>query len=161
MDFEKRLEKAIERGQRIGQARSQSESQQAMSAEELKRLHSKYRLQLSEHIEHCLTTLPGHFPGFRFETVVSDRGWGGVVSRDDLAPGPRGRGTNYFSRLEMLIRPFSSYALLELTAKGTIRNRELFNRTHHQDLPEVDPESFTELIDLWVLEFAELYAAKT
>lgn len=161
MDFEQRLEKAIERGQRIGQARSQSENQRRLSESELKRLHSQYRLQLSEHIELCLSKLPGHFPGFRFETVVAERGWGGAVFRDDLAPGPRGRGVNVFSRLELLIRPFSSYAFLELTAKGTIRNRELFNRAHHQDLAEVDAESFLELIDLWVLEFAELYAAKS
>ena len=71
MDFEERLEKAIERGQKIGHARLQSETQRAMSEEELKRLHSKYRLQLSDHIERCLSTLPGHFPGFRFETVVA------------------------------------------------------------------------------------------
>jgi hypothetical protein len=161
MDFEQRLEKAIERGHRIGHARSQSEAQRALSEAELKRMHSQHRLQLSEHIERCLGALPGHFPGFRFETVVAERGWGAAVFRDDLAPGPAGRGANFFSRLEMVIRPFSSYALLELTAKGTIRNRELFNRTHHQDLADVDPQSFTELIDLWVLEYAELYAAKT
>jgi hypothetical protein len=161
MDFEERLEKAIERGHRTGHARSQSEHEKALSDEELKRLHSQYRLQLSEHIERCLSALPGHFPGFRFETVVADRGWGAAVSRDDLAAGPRGRGANYFSRLEMLIRPFSSYGVLELTAKGTIRNRELFNRSHYQRLTEVDPESFIGLIDLWVLEFAELYAAKS
>jgi hypothetical protein len=161
MDFEQRLEKAIERGQRIGQQHSQSESQRAMSEAELKRLHSQYRLKLSEHIEHCLAVLPNHFPGFRFETVLAERGWGAAVSRDDLAPGPGGRGANFFSRLELLVRPFSSYAFLELTAKGTIRNREVFNRTHHQDLADVDPESFTERIDLWVLEFAELYSAKT
>ena len=160
MDFDERLEKAIERGQRIGQARVRAESEKAMSEEELRRLHTKYRLQVSEHIERCLTVLPSHFPGFRFETVVAERGWGAAVSRDDLAAGPRGRGANYFSRLEMVVRPFSSYAVLDLSAKGTIRNRELFNRSHHQDLAEADPQSFTELIDLWVLEFAELYAAK-
>lgn len=161
MDFEQRLEKAIERGQRTGHARAQSEQARALSEAELKRLHSQYRLQLSEHIEHCLSTLPNHFPGFRFESVVAERGWGGAVFRDDLAPGPRGRAANFFSRLELLIRPFSSYAFLELTAKGTIRNRELFNRSHHEDLAEVDAESFIELIDVWILEFAELYAAKT
>lgn len=161
MDFDERLEKAIERGQRIGEARVRSERERAMSEEELKRLHSQYRLQLADHIEHCLNALPSHFPGFRFETIVSERGWGAAVSRDDLAAGPRGRGANYFSRLELLIRPFSSYALLEVTAKGTIRNRELFHRTHHQELAEVDPHLMQERIDLWVLEFAELYAAKT
>ncbi len=31
---------------------------------------------------------------------------------------------------------------------------------HFQRLAEVDATSFTEMIDLWVLEFAELYAAK-
>ena len=65
----------------------QSENERALSEEELKRLHSQYRLQLSEHIERCLSTLPGHFPGFRFETVVAERGWGAAVFRDDLAPG--------------------------------------------------------------------------
>lgn len=161
MDFEKRLEKAIDRGQQAARARVQSEQERALSEEELKRLHSKYRLQLTEHIESCLSTMPGHFPGFRFETVVAERGWGAAVFRDDLAAGPRGRGANFFSRLELLVRPFSAYALLELTAKGTIRNRELFNRTHYQDLKDVQPQSFLELIDRWVLEFAELYAAKT
>ena len=101
------------------------------------------------------------FPRFSVRDCRGGARLGAAVSRDDLAAGPRGRGANYFSRLEMVVRPFSSYAVLDLSAKGTIRNRELFNRSHHQDLAEADPQSFTELIDLWVLEFAELYAAKS
>lgn len=160
MEFEKRLSKAIERGQRLGDRQAKAEAHQALSEEELKRLHAQYRLQLSEHIENCLRTLPGHFPGFKFETVVSERGWGAAVVRDDVSAGRGKPRTNVFSRLEMVVRPFSSYAVLELTAKGTIHNKELFNRTHFQRLTEVDPASFLELIDLWVLEFAELFASK-
>jgi hypothetical protein len=159
MDFEKRLEKAIERGQRTADTKAQSRARQALSEQELKRLHTQYRLELSEHIENCLKRLPDHFPGFRFATVVSDRGWGASVSRDDLQLGPGGRRDKYFSHLEMLIRPFSSAHMLDLLAKGTIRNKEIFNRSHYEPLADADVAAFRETIDLWVLEFAERYAA--
>ena len=159
-DFQKRLTKAIERGQRAGDDRARAEAEKALSEQELRRLHSEYRLELSERIETCLKTLPRHFPGFRFETVVNDRGWGAAVRRDDLKVDRKRQRTSYFSHLEMLIRPRSEYNVLELAAKATIRNKELFHRTHFQRLAEADLTSFTEMIDLWVLEFAEIYAAK-
>ena len=160
MEFEKRLQRAIERGLRQGDARAQASAQQAENEEELKRLHSQYRLELSDHIENCLRQLPDHFPGFRYETVVGDRGWGAAVSRDDAGRGRDSGRSNFFSRLEMTIRPFSAYHVLELSAKGTIRNKEIYNRTHYQRLTEADPKSFIEMIDLWILEYAELYAVK-
>ena len=159
MNFNKRLEKAIERGQRKGSARAEAEAEKAVTQKELTRLHSQYRLKVSEHIEACLRRLADHFPGFRFETIVNERGWGAGVSRDDIEV-KSGRRTNYFSRLEMLIRPASEYHVLDLAAKATIRNKELFHRSHYERLTEVDPTSFTEMIDLWVLEYAEVYAAK-
>jgi hypothetical protein len=160
MEFERRLQRAIERGQRKGDARAQASAQQAENEEELKRLHSQYRLELSEHIESCLRQLPDHFPGFRYETVVGDRGWGAAVSRDDIGRGRDSGRSTFFSRLEMTIRPYSPYHVLELTAKGTIRNKEVYNRTHYQRLTEADPKTFIEMIDLWILEYAELYAVK-
>ena len=51
MDFEQRLEKAIERGQRRGDAQSEEQARAAHSEEEFKRLHGQYRLELSDHIE--------------------------------------------------------------------------------------------------------------
>ena len=159
MDFKQRLAKAIERGERIGDARARAEAEAKFSEQELRRLHGEYRLELCEHIEQCLKTLPDHFPGFRFENVVNERGWGAAVNRDDLDV-DAGRRVNLFSRLEMVIRPVSEYFVLELVVKGTIRNKEVFNRTHYQRLSETDLTSFTELIDLWVLEYAELYATQ-
>ncbi len=160
-EFEKRLEKALERGRRASDARACAEAQRALTERELRRRHTQYRLKLSEHIESCLREIPDHLPGFQFEAVVSERGWGAAVTRDDvdLAHGPR--PSTRFSRLEMTIRPISEAYVLELYAKGTVRNKEYFNRTHYQRLDEADLESFTELIDLWILEYAELYAAKT
>jgi hypothetical protein len=160
-DFEQRLKKAIERGQRAGTARARARAEKVLSEQELHRLHTQYRLELCEHIEQYLKKLAGHFPGFQFETVVSDRGWGAAVSRDDVELGSGRRRTNYYSRLEMLIRPASKYHVLDLTAKGTVRNKEIFNRNHFQPLADVDPSSFAEMIDLWVLEYAELYASKS
>ncbi len=104
MDFKDRLEKAVERGQRLGETRHRAKLEKVLGEEELKRLHSQYRLELSERIENCLRQIPAHFPGFRYESVVGDRGWGASISRDDLDI-DSGRRTNYFSRLELTVRP--------------------------------------------------------
>lgn len=160
MDFENRLEQAIERGERIRQSRHRTEHQKTLSEEELKNLHSSVRLNLSDHIETCLKGVANHFPGFRFETVVDDAGWGARINRDDLALG-RGRRDNHYSRLQCLVRPFSAQAkIVEIVAKGTIRNRELLNRSHYQFLNDINEEGLREVIDMWVLEFAEQYAAQ-
>ena len=160
-DFEQRLQKAIERGRRASDARAQAEAQKALSEQELRGLHTQYRLELSEHIEQCLGKLAQCFPGFRLETVVSERGWGAAISRDDAgAEWPRSR-ENFYSRLEVLIRPVAEFFVLEMVAKGTVRNKEYLNRSHFQKLAEVDLDSFIELADRWALEYAELYAAKS
>ena len=160
MDFQERLEKAIQRGRRSQHAAEREQAERALDEEELKRLHSQHRLELSEHIEQCLRQLPRHFPGFRYETLVGDRGWGAAVSRDDLSLADGKRG-NYFSRLEVVVRPYTSSHVLELAAKGTIRNKELFNRAQYQVLADADPATFSEQVDRWVLEYVELYAAKS
>ena len=158
MDFNERLEKAIQRGHRLSDQRAQAAAREALSEEELRRMHSQFRLELSEHIEQCLRRLPDHFPGFRFETLVGERGWGAVVSRNDLRILPEGR-KDFFSRLEMTVRPFSSYHVLELVARGAVANKEAFSRSQFQKLVEADIKTFRELVDVWVLEYAEQYAA--
>ena len=160
MDFQQRLEKAIERGHQVGSARARAEAQRAMTEKELQRLHSQSRLELSEHIERCLRQLADRFPGFRFETILDTRGWGAAISREDLRLKPAQRKRTYFSRLEMIISPVSSSYILELTAKATVCNRELFSRTHYQRLTEFDLMSFADMVDFWVLEYAERYAAE-
>jgi hypothetical protein len=161
VNFDERLQRAIDRGTRTAQQRRGDEAAQALSEEQCKRLHSQYRLKLSEYVEKCLRRLPEHFPGFQYENVVSDRGWGGAVNRDDvdLARGRPKSSSFVFSRLEMVVRPYSSGHILELAARGTIRNKEVYNRTNYQPLGEVDLQHFENLVDLWVLEYAELYAA--
>ncbi len=159
MSFEDRLQKAIQRGQRRGQAKAREAEAQALTEEELKRLHSQHRLQLSEYIEKCVHQLPNVFPGFRYGTIFGDRGWGAACSRDDLRLTGGGRRENDYSRLELTVRPFSSLHVLELAAKGTVRNKEIFNRNRFEKLEDADVDDFAELVDVWVLEYAELYAA--
>lgn len=161
MNFDERLHRAIQRGQQIAEQRRSESAAKELTEEQFKRLHSQHRLAVSEHIEKCLRTLPSHFPGFNFATVVNDRGWGAACSRDDANLGPGGSRSNVYSRLEMLVRPYSSAHVLELAARGTIRNKEVYNRTHFQMLAEVDLERFKELVDTWVLEYAELYSARS
>jgi hypothetical protein len=97
VSFDDRLKQAIERGQQRGEARAHQLRSRALTEEELKRLHSQYRLDLSEHIESCITRLPNHFPGFQYETMFGDRGWGAPASRRPASVGNR---TTVYSRLE-------------------------------------------------------------
>jgi len=160
MDFQQRLAKAVERGQKTGDAQAKVEAEKALNEKEMRRLHSQYRLELCEHIEECLKNLPRTFPGFDFVPIVDESGWGAAVSRDDVTFGRSGGRSNSFSRLEMVVRPLGKYNVLDLAAKATIANKEVFNRNHYQRLGEADLASFTNLIDLWVLEYAEMYSTK-
>lgn len=160
MSFDDRLRRAIERGQQRAAAAAQQQRAQALTEEEYRRLHSQLRLALSEHIEKCLRQLAQHFPGFQYETVYGERGWGGACFRDDLVF-RGGRRFNDYSRLEITVRPYSPLHVLELAAKGTIRNREVFDRNYFEELATASEAKFRHLIDAWVLEYAELYAART
>ena len=158
MDFKERLHRATERGQQAKDVKAREEAAKALSEEECRRLHSGYRLQLTEHIESCLKQLAENFPGFNFQTVVDEKGWGAAVRRDDLSLSA-GRRDNLFSRLAMTISPHSEFHVLELVAKGAIRNKENFNRNHYELLKDADLDSFQQLIEQWTLEYAEHYAA--
>jgi hypothetical protein len=161
MDFNQRLERAIERGQRQRSADDRERAERAMTEEECKNLHSKARLELSEHIETCLRKVTDHFPGFDFETIYGTEGWGAKIVRDDLAPGQGKTLAKYYSRLEMIIRPYSAGHIVELISRGTIRNKEVLSRSHFQMLAQLDLDSFRDLIDQWVLEYAEKFSART
>ena len=104
MSFDDRLRQAIERGQKRGEARAHEAQKRAMTEEECKRLHSQLRLRLSEQIEACIKRLPNVFPGFQYETIYGDKGWGGACFRDDLRIVGGQRSSNY-SRLAMTVRP--------------------------------------------------------
>lgn len=160
MDFNQRLERAIERGQRQRSADDRQRAERAMTEDEFKNLHSKARLELSEHIEACLRKLPEYFPGFDFASVVDTDGWGAKISRDDVAPGA-GKGlTRLYSRLELVIRPYTPSHIVELIARGAIRNKEVLSRSHFQLLTQLDLDAFRDLIDQWVLEYAEKFSAR-
>ena len=105
-----------------------------------------------------LRELADNFPGCRLETLMDDWGWGAAANRDDVGIDD-GRRVNLFSRLQVAVGPYNKYHVLEILAKGTIRNKETFSRNHYQRLGEVDLERFRELIEQWVLDYAEMYAA--
>ncbi len=160
MDFRERLQRASERGQRARDAEAREAAARALSEEECRRLHSTNRMALLDHIEKCLHDLADNFPGFRVETVMEENGWGSVAKRDDVGIA-HGRSDNFFSRLQLVVSPYSKYHVIDVVAKGTIRNKEVFSRNFYQQLNEVDLERFRELTEQWVLEYAELYAAAT
>ncbi len=158
MDFKQRLHRAAERGQQAKDAAAAKAAAKAMSEEEWRRLHSQSRRELTDHIESCLKQLADNFPGFDFETVVDEKGWGAAVRRDDLSLNA-GKRDNLFSRLSMTISPYSEYQVLDLVAKGAVRNKENFSRNHYELLKDADLDSFKQLIERWTLDYAEEFAA--
>jgi hypothetical protein len=158
MSFRERLHRATERGKQARAAQLNEAAAKALSEEECRRLHSQHRLALTEYIESCLGELADNFPGFRLETIVDESGWGAAANRDDVDLGSGRRGS-LFSRLQVVVAPYNKYRVLELAAKGTVRNKEVLSRNHYQRLADVDLESFRELVELWVLDYAELYSA--
>ena len=127
MDFRERLQRATNRGQQARDARARDDAAKALSEAECQRLHRQHRAALVDHIERCLKQLADNFPGFSYEDIASDRGWGGAVRRDDLAI-VGGRRENQFSRLEIVVSPHNQYHVLDVTAKGAVRNKENFSR---------------------------------
>ncbi len=102
--------------------------------------------------------LADNFPGFRAETIIDESGWGTAVNRDDLGL-DSGRRNTYFSRMRIVVSPYSRYHVLDITAKGTVRNKEVLSRNHYQRLADVDLQTFHELIETWALDYAELFSA--
>lgn len=159
-DFEERLQKAIHRGQKTREAEGQAAGEKQASVEDLRNRHSELRISLSEHIEGCLRRLCDHFPGFDYATVMNEDGWGARITRDDINLNS-GRNRNLYSRFEMLIKPFSDAHIIEVSTKGTIRNKESLNRNNYRFLAEADEDELIEIIDHLVVEFAEKYAAQS
>ncbi|MEM8912892.1 MAG: hypothetical protein AAGC97_14085 [Planctomycetota bacterium] len=159
-DFESRLESAIRRGRRRGEHENSQQKEAQLSEEEIRRLHTSYRLSLSEQVEAAVARVADHFPGFRTESIFGEEGWGSACYRDDLRL-KSGKRENFYSRLEMVIRPYSDLRVLELKGKATVLNRELFNRGHFAKVAEVDVEDYQDLIDTWAIEYAEMYSAKS
>ena len=158
MDFRERLQRATQRGHSARAEKELEAAAEAMSEEEQKRRHSRHRLTLTDHIETRLKELADSLPGFRFETVVDERGWGAGLARDDLVVVGK-RRENLYSRLQILVSSFNEFHVVDASAKGAIRNKENFSRTHYQPIAEFDEAAFKELIDRWVLDYAEAFAA--
>ena len=157
-EFEERLRAAAARGSQKSNSREELAASKKASQDRLRGLHTKLRLQLSERIDLVVKKLIDQFPGFRFESVFGEIGWGAACTRDDLRLTAGRRETRY-SRFEMAVRPVNEFLVLDLHAKGTVGNKEVLLRNFYQPLADVDPVKFQHLIEEWALSFAELYAA--
>jgi len=160
MDFEDKLQQAIQRGQERNVARSSAEKQVAETKEDIRNRHNAFRLSLSDHIEECLKQMANHFPGFEYETLYGAKGWGGAMSRNDIDRGPDGRAGSFFSRIELTVRPQNEFNVVNIVGKGTIRDKEIFAWNHFEDISEASQESLEQMLDKWVLQFAEQFAAR-
>jgi hypothetical protein len=161
MDFESKLEKAIQRGQDRNAAQSNAQKKAEASKEEVRSQHREFRLNLSDHIEETLKKLANHFPGFDYETIYGEKGWGGAVSRNDLTRGPDGRAGSFFSRVEITVRPQNEFNVLNIAGKGMIRDKEVFTWNHFEEIVDAKQNEFEKVIDQWILSFAEQFAAQT
>lgn len=157
-DFEDRLKNALHRGQQRSEDKKQAEAAKQASDDELKNMHSKFRLQLSDHIEKVVHKLADLLPGFRYESVFGANGWGAASWSDELRLRGGVRSSRY-SRLEITVKPVTNYFILELRCRGTINNRETLSRSYFEPVTEVNIDQFKQLVDTWTLQFAEHYAS--
>ncbi len=158
-EFEERLKNAVARGTNRAESLVSAAERERQEAEELKRLHTKCRLELSEHIEQVIKKLIDMFPGFRYQSLFGEAGWGSACVRDDLVI-DKGMRSNKYSRFEIVVRPVNEFNVLDLQAKGMIADRELMTRSFYQPLSQLDIDRFTKSIDDWAVSYAELYASK-
>ncbi|MGL4514813.1 MAG: hypothetical protein ACRCT8_17120 [Lacipirellulaceae bacterium] len=158
MDFRDRLQRATARGASARAEKVFADAADALSEEEFKRRHSAARLTLVEHFETRLKELADSLPGFRVEAVMDERGWGAAAVRDD-ALAVRGKRQSLFSRLLLAVSPYNEFHVIDVSAKGAIRNKETFSRNHYQPIAEANLDAFRELVDRWLLDYAEQYTA--
>lgn len=161
MEFEKRLQQAIERGEKRQREQAQSRAEQELSEEECRRIHSQLQLELSDHVEHCLKQVVDYLPGFRLSHAVAEKGMGAELSRNDFGKGVHGERRNYLSRLEVVVRPYSAHRVIDVAAKATVRDKEVFHTNAFQKISAADIDQLRQQIDQWTLEFAERYSAGT
>ena len=160
MDFESKLEEAIQRGQNRNAAKTNAQKQSELSKEDVRNRHNNYRLNLSDYIESCLKKLANHFPGFEYEIIYGSKGWGGALSRVDIDRGPSGKAGSFFSRIEITVRPQNEFNVVNIIGKGTIRDKELFSWNHFEAILAAKQEDFEQMIDNWIFQFAEQFAAR-
>ena len=156
-DFRKRLQRAVRAGQTADRQRTDEERQNREKNRALRALHERYEAGIRDRIGDCLRDLIEEFPGFDLQDVYHDKGRGYAILRDDsLKRG--GASDRYYSRLEIYVHHFKEHGFLEVTAKGSIRNREKFHRTEDDRLEDLDAELFSKFIERLVLQYARDYA---
>lgn len=157
-DFTKRLESAIERGKQAADQQASTQRKREQTEEELRERHSEYRRHLCNKIEKSINQLADHFPGFRSESVYDEEGWGSAAYRENLHI-EDGRRETKFSRFQLVVRPCSDLLVLDIKGKGTVNNREVFNRAHYCKLVDVEIADFEKCVESWSIHFAEIYAS--
>jgi hypothetical protein len=153
--FRDRLRKAIQAGADAQQQRAADQRLAQQQEQKLRALYDRYERGLRDHIEACLNELVDQWPGFDLTSVVSDKGWGHAVSRDDRV---HGRQDRLYNRLELTVRSYADYQFIEVLAKGTIRNREVIRRSDDDRMETADLALLKKFIERIVVEFARRYA---
>lgn len=158
MDFDERLQRAIQRGQGRRTASAEQAAAAALSEEESRALHVRLWAELSDHLEAGLRRMVDSFPGFEFQTVLDEGSSGAKITRDDLVS-QSGRGFSHsYSHLQVVIRVYTPRRLLEIVCRGTIANKEVMQRSFFQRLDALDLDLFKSQMDQWLLEYAERFA---
>ena len=77
MEFEDKLQRAIQRGQERTSARANAQKKVEASKEDIRNRHNEFRLNLSDHIEACLKKVGTAFSGLRLRNDLRHKGLGG------------------------------------------------------------------------------------
>ena len=71
-----------------------------------------------------------------------------------------GKAGSFFSRIEITVRPQNEFNVINIAGKGTIRDKEMFTWNHFDAILDAEQPDFEKMIDNWILQFAEQFAAR-
>ena len=157
MNFDKRIQRAIHRGQQGSVIKSGAPTAKPSSARQHEKIHTEVRDELIEHLDYCLASVAKHFPEFRVQTIVSENGWGTRMAADHAAAKSKKKTPSAKSFFEILVPPLQDRPVIELKSRATILDQEVFLRTHYQPLDAIDFTSLARVIEKWCLDFVESY----
>jgi hypothetical protein len=157
-DFRSRIQRAVNSGKGADRGRAAEKREARQAGRKIRELHENFDGELRPHIHTCLEELNREFPAFDMQEVYNEKGRGYALARDDAIRGGSERRDRYYSRLEIYVHHFKDHGYLEVSAKGSIRNKEKYERSEDDRLETLEIDLFKRFVERVVVEYAHDFA---
>ena len=59
-----------------------------------------------------------------------------------------------------MVRPINELNVVNIAGKGTVANKEIYAWNQFEDISDAKLESFQQIIDSWIVMYAEKFASR-